>query len=75
MAKLAICRERGAQDDGHHVTDRGYGAIGKCCQTRKWVKNVGFATRAILGAREQDRGCAEREVGRVERSLKTRETQ
>jgi hypothetical protein len=27
----------------------------------------------MLGAREQDRGCAEREVGRGARSLKTRE--
>jgi hypothetical protein len=42
-------------------------------ETRKCVRNVGFATRAMLGAREQDRGCAEREVGRVARSLKTRE--
>jgi len=42
-------------------------------ETRKWVRNVGFARHAMLGAREQDRGCAEREVGRVARSLKTRE--
>jgi hypothetical protein len=33
-------------------------------ETRKWVRNVGLATRAMLGAREQDRGCGEREVGR-----------
>ena len=31
-------------------------------ETRKWVRNVGFATRAMLGAREQDRDCVEREV-------------
>jgi hypothetical protein len=42
-------------------------------ETRKWVRNVGLATRAMLGARQQDRGCAEREVGRGARSLKTRE--
>jgi hypothetical protein len=42
-------------------------------ETRKWVRNVGFATRALLGAREQDKGCAEREVGQGVRSLKTRE--
>jgi hypothetical protein len=42
-------------------------------KTRKWVRNVSFATSAMLGAREQDRGCAEREVGRGARSLKTRE--
>jgi hypothetical protein len=42
-------------------------------ETSKWVRNVGFATRAMLGAREQDRRCAESEVGRGARSLKTRE--
>jgi hypothetical protein len=42
-------------------------------ETRKWVRNVGLATRAMLRARDQDRGCAEREVGRGARSLKTRE--
>jgi hypothetical protein len=41
-------------------------------ETRKWVRNVGLATRAMLGARQQDRGCAEREVGWGARSLKTR---
>jgi hypothetical protein len=42
-------------------------------ETRKWVRNVDFATRAMLGARQQDRGCAVREVGRETRSLKGRE--
>ncbi len=42
-------------------------------ETRKWVRNVGFATRAMLGAREQHRACSEREVGRGARSFKTRE--
>jgi hypothetical protein len=46
---------------------------GSGMETRKWVGSVGFATSAMLGAREQDRGCAEREVGRGARSLKTRE--
>jgi hypothetical protein len=46
---------------------------GSGVQTRKWVRNVGFATRAMLGGREQDRDCAEREVGRGPRCLKTRE--
>jgi hypothetical protein len=34
---------------------------------------VGLAKPAMLGAREQDRGCAEREVGRGARGSKTRE--
>ena len=44
-------------------------------EMRKWVRNVGFATRAMLGAREQDKGCAEKEGGRDDsvRSLKTRD--
>ncbi len=48
---------------------------GSGMETRKWVRNVGLATRVMLGARVQDRGCAEREVGRTgrgARSLKTR---
>ena len=44
---------------------------GSVMETRTWVKNVGFTTRAMLGAREPDRGCAEREVGRGARRLKT----
>ena len=38
---------------------------GSGMETRKWLRNVGFATRATLGVREQtsDRGCVEREVG------------
>ena len=47
---------------------------GSGMETRKWVRNVGFATRAMLGgARKQDRVCAVREVGREARSLKRRE--
>jgi hypothetical protein len=42
-------------------------------ETRRWVRNVGFATRAMLGARQQDMPCAVREVGRETRSLKRRE--
>jgi hypothetical protein len=39
----------------------------------KWVRNVAFATHAILGgARRQKRGRAVREVGREARSSKTR---
>jgi hypothetical protein len=39
----------------------------------KWVRNVAFATHAVLGgARWQKRGRAVREVGREARSLKTR---
>ncbi len=37
-------------------------------ETTKCVRNVGLATRAMLGAREQDRGCVEREAGRGARS-------
>jgi hypothetical protein len=40
---------------------------------RKWVRNVAFATHAILGgARRQKKGRAVREVGREARSSKTR---
>jgi hypothetical protein len=39
---------------------------GSGVETRKLVRNVGFETRAVLGAREQDRGCAEMEVGKEE---------
>jgi hypothetical protein len=46
---------------------------GSGMETRKWVRNVGFATRTILGARQPDRSCAEREVRRGVRSLKTSE--
>ena len=45
---------------------------GSGVETRKGVRNVSFATRAMLGAMEQDRGCAKREVGRGARSLKKR---
>jgi hypothetical protein len=42
-------------------------------QVGKWVRNVAFATHAILGgARRQTRGRAVREVGREARSSKTR---
>ncbi len=33
------------------------------------MRNVGFATRAMLGVRQQDRGCAVREVGRKRESV------
>ena len=37
------------------------------------MRNFGFTKRAMLGPREQDRECTEREVGREVRSLKTRQ--
>jgi hypothetical protein len=42
-------------------------------EPRKWVRNVGFATRAMLGSREEERGCTEREARRGARILKRRE--
>ncbi len=37
------------------------------------MRNVGFTKRTMLGPRERDRECTEREVGREVRSLKTRQ--
>ncbi len=34
-------------------------------ETRKWVRNVGFVTCAMLGTRELDRGSVVREMGQA----------
>ena len=46
---------------------------GSVMETRRWVRNVGFTTCAMLGARQLDMGCTVREVGRETRILKSRE--
>jgi hypothetical protein len=87
MAKLAICRERSARRRPSCGRSRRWSKrrklsrlvlaqlsirAGAGVETRKWVTNVGFTTRAMLGAREQGRGCAEKEVGRGARSLENK---
>ena len=53
---LVNCRERSAR-------------AGSGMERRKWVRNVAFATRAIVGRwRRQQRGCTVREVGREAKS-------
>jgi hypothetical protein len=60
LVMLVICRERSAR-------------AGSGMERRKWVRNVAFATRAILGRwRRQQRGCTVREVGREARSSQAR---
>jgi hypothetical protein len=50
------------------------GRVGHGNEKVGWVRNVGFATRVVLGAMQQDRGWTVREVGRETRSLKRSES-
>ncbi len=50
------------------------GRVGHGNEKVGWVRNVGFATRAMLGEMQQDRGCTVKEVGRETRSLKRSES-